>query len=128
MRFEVSETAIYRWLKQAAAGILEPLKPGAKPVPTKLTPADLEMIRVAVQLEPGVTLAALVERLANQGTRVVESTVSRAAQDGAASKKSHYQQASNTGPMSYRVARRFAVPRPWQAPVSNPQSCPRFQR
>jgi hypothetical protein len=47
-------------------------------VPTKLTPADLEMIRVAVQLEPGVTLAALVERLAIQGTSVFESTVSRA--------------------------------------------------
>ena len=74
-RFEVSETGLHkirRIVRQR--GTLEPAKTGPKGH-TKLTDADLELMRQQVAANPGITLRQLRDMLS---VHVAESTVCRA--------------------------------------------------
>ncbi len=92
-RFDVHPTTVRRWRRDAAAGRHAPARPGARRVPTKLTPADLALLASAVDARPGVTLRELAARL---GSRVAESTVCRALRrPGYRHKKSRWRPASS---------------------------------
>lgn len=96
-RLEVHATTVRAWRRARAGGRLEPQKVGAKSIPTKLTPGDVEAMRGWVAERPGITLREMVERLEARGTRVVESTVHRALKKlGLTFKKSRWSPASRS--------------------------------
>lgn len=73
-RFDVDQKTVRAYRRRAAAGDLAPGTPGPKQ-PTKLTDADLRLMREHVAANPGVTLRELRGMLS---VHVAESTVCRA--------------------------------------------------
>ena len=73
-RFEVSERGLYKLIRRCRErGTIEPMKPGPKK-PTKLTPADDDIMIKLIQQDPGITLRNIIKHLS---VEVAESTVSR---------------------------------------------------
>ena len=73
-RFAIHPTTAGKWRRLAAAGRTTPQKVGAKPVPTKLTDADIELLEREVTRQPGITLKQLMGLLS---VSVAQSTVCR---------------------------------------------------
>jgi transposase len=85
-RFEIGERTVYRLQRRQRQGLpLTPAKSGPKGF-VKLTQQDLQLLREAVQRQPGITAKQMIPQLSVQ---VVESTVCRAWKRlGLSSKKS----------------------------------------
>ena len=64
-RFSVSRPTVRDWRDRAERGALEAAKPGPKG-PTKLTPADDQLMCDQVAARPGITAAELVPLLSVQ--------------------------------------------------------------
>lgn len=74
-RLEISERAVYYLQRRARDGrAIKPEKTGPRK-PSKLTEADLQLLRQIVKQKPGITAKAAAQLLSVQ---VVESTVCRA--------------------------------------------------
>jgi len=74
-RFEIGERTVYRLQQRRREGQpLAPAKSGPKSF-VKLTEQDLQLLREAVQRQPGITARQMIPKLSVQ---VVESTVCRA--------------------------------------------------
>jgi len=72
-RFSVARPTVRDWRDRARRDALMPGVPGPKK-PTKLTPADDQVMRDAVAARPGITAMELLPMLS---VKVVESTICR---------------------------------------------------